>query len=712
MDESFTSSHLSGSSPTMLDSLRHPDSPGSPSSPQTPGSTPRPLMSPNQCHTVVLFSTPIAAIYIDGKERLCLAQISNTLLRKFSYNEIHNRRVALGVTCVQCTPVQLEMLRRAGAMPVSSRRCGMITKREAERLCKSFLCESRPPKLPDNFAFDVYHECAWGCRGDFVPSRYNSSRAKCIKCVYCGLYFSPNKFIFHTHRIADSKYRPPDAANFNSWRRHIHLIDRKPDDDLLQAWEDVKAMFNGGSRKRSNPSSSTSHSPSLQSSEAISSSPPITKRKRQSLNYQESDPVIQLRPSSSCSIDPRLDYFLSSAAIGGSNIHTPQANRPPTPSVEDNSMAAAQLYANGTTKLRQQFSAHALANRNIYAEYLSNGGKLPYPLAASFWPKTPSLISPLAAHFPRDLPPFELKGLADQRVHSLSKDSLALADIEGNSRDDEALRDLENWEKARFSLAERHFNLRDIKIPDKAEFHYGSAFRPVMANGVEMTDSAMSLRSQSGESPLRGGDPSSFIHHIVKKSSHDPSPADIFRIKESFPTRDHPASGSLPTRQTDIARYFLDDKPWGREAREGTAFLWRQQREKRLDDLLFRVARKECERKTKNGDFGEGKTNPSSVIQDAEASTSCESPDSKLENTDICVGMSETGKGNVDEMSSKNGSSLEGQATKLNRSPSPEVDVDIIQKGECPTTSIPAEDLNLRRIFGSNSPGSMENKNP
>jgi len=38
---------------------------------------------------------------IDGKERLCLAQISNTLLKNFSYNEIHNRRVALGITCVQ-----------------------------------------------------------------------------------------------------------------------------------------------------------------------------------------------------------------------------------------------------------------------------------------------------------------------------------------------------------------------------------------------------------------------------------------------------------------------------------------------------------------------------------------------------------------------------------------------------------------------------------
>ncbi|XP_026543491.1 SKI family transcriptional corepressor 2 [Notechis scutatus] len=212
-------------------------------------------MKPNQVGQVILYGIPIVSLVIDGQERLCLAQISNTLLKNFSYNEIHNRRVALGITCVQCTPVQLEILRRAGAMPISSRRCGMITKREAERLCKSFLGENRPPKLPDNFAFDVSHECAWGCRGSFIPARYNSSRAKCIKCSYCSLYFSPNKFIFHSHRTPDAKYLQPDAANFNSWRRHLKLTDKSPQDELVFAWEDVKAMFNGGSRKRALPSS-------------------------------------------------------------------------------------------------------------------------------------------------------------------------------------------------------------------------------------------------------------------------------------------------------------------------------------------------------------------------------------------------------------------------------------------------------------------------
>ncbi|XP_033109465.1 uncharacterized protein LOC117110778 [Anneissia japonica] len=208
-------------------------------------------LTTEQCHTTLLYNIPIASLAIDNKERLCLAQISNTLLKKYSYNEIHNRRVALGITCVQCTPVQLEILRRAGAMPISSRRCGMITKHEAERLVKSFLEETTPVKLPDNFAFEVEHTCSWGCQGSFIPSRYNSSRAKCIKCTFCGIYLSPNKFIFHSHRLPESKYQHPDAANFNSWRRHINLANTDSSDELLHAWEDVKAMFNGGSRKRS-----------------------------------------------------------------------------------------------------------------------------------------------------------------------------------------------------------------------------------------------------------------------------------------------------------------------------------------------------------------------------------------------------------------------------------------------------------------------------
>ncbi|XP_046574360.1 SKI family transcriptional corepressor 1 homolog-B-like [Haliotis rubra] len=224
-------------------------------SPRDKGNNSEKQMGEDRVGTVMLFSVPIVCLHIDNKERLCLAQISNTILRDFSYNEIHNRRVALGITCMQCSPSQLEILRRTGAMPVSSRRCGLITKREAERLVKSFIEDIPPPRLPEDFAFKVSHACGWGSKGLFMPSRYNSSRAKCIKCLTCDAYFSPNKFIFHYHKLAGGEYKHPDAANFNSWRRHLVLADDNPSETLMHAWEDVKAMFNGGCRKRFSSSS-------------------------------------------------------------------------------------------------------------------------------------------------------------------------------------------------------------------------------------------------------------------------------------------------------------------------------------------------------------------------------------------------------------------------------------------------------------------------
>jgi len=205
---------------------------------------------------ILIRGISMISLMIDGKERVCLAQISNTLLKSFSYNEIHNRRVALGINCIQCTPIQLEILRNAGAMPISSRRCGMITRREAERLIKSFLDKNKPPNLPEKFYFDIQHKCGYGCCGTFYPSRYNSSRAKCIQCSTCGIYASPNKFIFHSHKTApNSVYLQAGTVNFNSWRRHITLVNASNDENLANAWEDVKSIFNSGKRKRTQTSS-------------------------------------------------------------------------------------------------------------------------------------------------------------------------------------------------------------------------------------------------------------------------------------------------------------------------------------------------------------------------------------------------------------------------------------------------------------------------
>ena len=172
-------------------------------------------------------------------------------------------------------------------MPSSSRRCGMITRREAERLVNSFLESTKPLNLPENFVFEVYHHCAWGCRGLFIPIRYNSSRAKCIRfdkqlslriisanhrvfsrCSFCDSFLSPNKFIFHSHRLPNVSYVQPDSPNFNAWRRHLRLHNPTHSEDLRDAWEDVKAMFNGGNRKRSTSGTAASSANTSKSSAA------------------------------------------------------------------------------------------------------------------------------------------------------------------------------------------------------------------------------------------------------------------------------------------------------------------------------------------------------------------------------------------------------------------------------------------------------------
>ena len=65
---------------------------------------------PHRTGVTVLCGQTLACLHVDNTEHLSLAQISNTLLRRFSYNDIHNRRVALGITCTQCTPAQVSLI--------------------------------------------------------------------------------------------------------------------------------------------------------------------------------------------------------------------------------------------------------------------------------------------------------------------------------------------------------------------------------------------------------------------------------------------------------------------------------------------------------------------------------------------------------------------------------------------------------------------------
>ena len=41
--------------------------------------------------TVTLNDVQLISLIVNSEERVCLAQLSNTLLKDYSYNEIHNR---------------------------------------------------------------------------------------------------------------------------------------------------------------------------------------------------------------------------------------------------------------------------------------------------------------------------------------------------------------------------------------------------------------------------------------------------------------------------------------------------------------------------------------------------------------------------------------------------------------------------------------------
>ena len=73
-----------------------------------------------------------------------------------------------------------------------------------------------------------------------APSAGFAAKSLLFEHFLCSIFFSPNKFVFHSHRLAEGgKYIQPDAANFNSWRRHIRLLGDPPD-EVVHAWEDVK----------------------------------------------------------------------------------------------------------------------------------------------------------------------------------------------------------------------------------------------------------------------------------------------------------------------------------------------------------------------------------------------------------------------------------------------------------------------------------------
>ena len=238
----------------------------------------------------------------------------------------------------------------------------------------------------------VYHECAWGCRGQFVPSRYNSSRAKCIKCHYCGVFFSPNKFVFHSHRLTDSdKYIQPDAANFNSWRRHTKLLGDPPE-VIVYAWEDVKAMFNGGTRKRLFSESSSTVAPST-SSVTPTSTTPAPKSSKSSNKSPKTEPKpLKNQPF----FNKKPDFLPATPAIPP--VSTTLGYFPPFDSCLDTFAAAAAALNKEAEKPLKSGGGNggSAANESSVGNSLgiSDYGLWPHPVAPAAAPTNPPACPP------------------------------------------------------------------------------------------------------------------------------------------------------------------------------------------------------------------------------------------------------------------------------------------------------------------------------
>jgi hypothetical protein len=104
----------------------------------------------------------LVAIVENEQELVCLAQLSCVLLKDYNYNQINNRRMALGIEAHQPTIEQLDVFKQNGAMPTSLKRSGIIHKRDAERLVRSFLEENQTFDFPKNLVIIVEHEFGWG----------------------------------------------------------------------------------------------------------------------------------------------------------------------------------------------------------------------------------------------------------------------------------------------------------------------------------------------------------------------------------------------------------------------------------------------------------------------------------------------------------------------------------------------------------------------
>lgn len=173
----------------------------------------------------------ISCFVVGGEKRLCLPQILNSVLRDFILPQINQVCDDLQIFCSRCNPEQLEVLKLSGILPSSAPSCGLMTKTDAERLC-SALIHQRPGAPPRGakrvtFSFKVYHECFGQGRGVCMPELFLGGEARCIQCLDCHGFFSPQRFVCHVHQSSENRTCHWGFES-HKWRSYLLALEEQP----------------------------------------------------------------------------------------------------------------------------------------------------------------------------------------------------------------------------------------------------------------------------------------------------------------------------------------------------------------------------------------------------------------------------------------------------------------------------------------------------
>ena len=78
----------------------------------------------------------VACFDVGGEKRICVPHLLKTVLHDFTIDEINAACEELCVHCSQCTEEQITVLKAAGILPPGTASAGLMTKSQAERLCR------------------------------------------------------------------------------------------------------------------------------------------------------------------------------------------------------------------------------------------------------------------------------------------------------------------------------------------------------------------------------------------------------------------------------------------------------------------------------------------------------------------------------------------------------------------------------------------------